>query len=324
MINLKFPYFWKRKTLIVYLLWPLSLIYQLINILRHKLIKPIKLPAKVICVGNMTVGGTGKTQVVIWLSDLFKKRGLKFVILTKAYGGNLKGAVQVLRSHKPEEVGDESIMLLAHGDVIAFKDINKAYTLIKNLNVDLIISDDGMQSPYFYKDFTIITIDLSRPIDNEFLIPAGPYRQTKNSAFSEAQAVIAIGSKCQFDTDNLPIFYAQTVPIDNIDTNIKYIAFCGIGNPDKFFNMLKKHGANLLESIAYSDHHKYSEDDHSYLKKMAKTQDASLITTSKDFVKVKHKLIAYDLKVRLIIERDQEFENLINDKLNIIKLKNYK
>jgi len=319
MIKLIYPQFWQTKNITAYLLLPFSVIYWFLGYIRYYIARPINLPAKVICVGNVNVGGSGKTQLVIWLADFFKSRNIKFVIITKGYGSNLKKATLVTKQHDAEEVGDESLVLQNYGSVIASKKIHYAVNIINELKPEIIIVDDGMQNPNFYKDLTILSIDAHRGFGNGFLIPAGPLRQNLDSGFKMADIVVSVGTdeNPRITYASKPFFYAKINPITKIDISKTYFAFSSIGNPDRFFSSLTRENIKLSGNKIFPDHYNYSALDLESLNIQAKELDSILITTKKDYVKVHNKLsaplVCFD--VSLVIKNHQELENLIYEKI---------
>lgn len=316
MFKLIYPKFWESRGLLTYAFWPLSQIYLLLSILRKLIVSPVILPARVICVGNMSVGGTGKTQIVIWLAKLFSKKEINFLVITKGYGSNLNGAKLVSNEHSALDVGDESIILSEFGTVIAAKKIAYALDLINQLAPDVIIVDDGMQNPSFHKDFTILSIDGARGIGNGFLIPAGPLRQYPKEAIKNANAIITVNAKeSRLNETSGVNFNARIVPTNNrLDKTKNYFAFSGIGNPERFFSTLTNFGLKLSRYKIFPDHHNYSEKDLVNLKLEADALDAILITTKKDYVKISDKFIKTSIEcfdVELSIDKDKELENLI-------------
>lgn len=319
MIKLVYPKFWSTKNIISYLLWPLSIIYFFCGLIRKLVARPITLPATVICVGNVSVGGTGKTQIVIWLSKILHEKNISFVIITKAYNSNLKEAVLVDKQHSPLEVGDESVQLLEYGIVIAAKKIHQVVSLVNLIKPRVIIVDDGLQNPNFHKDFTILSIDADRGLGNGLLIPAGPLRQYYRQALTITDIVILVGkgSNKTIQTHGKTTFLAQIIPA--IKTDIaktkNYFAFTGIGNPDRFFEGLKNYGLKLSAVKTYPDHYNYSTEDIEYLKLQSERLNAILITTKKDYVKIGSELPVLCFDVELSIDNQQELKTLIYDKI---------
>ncbi len=330
MIKLIYPKFWQTKNIISYALWPFSLIYQIGTLLRKIFSTKISLPAKVICVGNITVGGTGKTQIVIWLAKLLSLRKVKFVIIAKGYKGTTSKAILVSDEHNYKQIGDEAILLKDYGPTIVTKKIKNARTLLSELKPEVIIVDDGMQNPSFHKDLIITVIDGHRVFGNEFILPAGPLRETIEAGLSKAEILITmndnsgksaqrlaeISATSQMNTQIKPIFDAKMVAHLNLDKNRRYIAFTGIGNPERFFMTLKDHGLMLADGIIFQDHHDYSAKDLDFLKQKAAKERAILITTTKDYVKIppqELELIRFDVELEFM--ETEKLTNMIYEKI---------
>ncbi|HJD55410.1 MAG TPA: tetraacyldisaccharide 4'-kinase [Rickettsia endosymbiont of Pyrocoelia pectoralis] len=291
MIKLLYPKFWQERNIIAYALFPLSLIYRFLGYLRHILASPIRLPAKVICVGNCSIGGTGKTQIVIYLAKLLTAENVSFVIVTKAYGSNLNDAVIVNTKHTASEVGDESVILSKYGSVIATKNIKQILPLVHELKPSIIIVDDFLQNPHFHKDITIVAVDGERLFGNGFLIPSGPLREYPHKALKLADLIFLINA----NYNNIPnvlipyrnkLIEGQIIPLGNIDKTKNYFAFSGIGNPERFFITLKNYGLNIIGQEIFPDHYNYLQVDLEKLYLLAKKHNATLITTRKDYVKI--------------------------------------
>jgi tetraacyldisaccharide 4'-kinase len=319
MFKLVYPKFWQSRNIIAYLLWPLSLIYLLVSFLRKLLAKPVIFPAKVICIGNSSVGGTGKTQIVIHLAKLLSARNIKFVILTKAYGSNLTTATIVQAYHTALQVGDESLILSKYGTVIATKKIQQAIPLINDIKPNIIIVDDFLQNPNFHKDYTILAVDAHRLFGNGFLIPAGPLREYPEKALKSADLIMAISADNWKLLDILvpyttKLVQAKIVLSHKIDTLKNYFAFSGIGNPERFFLTLKNYGLTIIAHQIFPDHYNYSKEDLENLHAHAKKHNAVLITTKKDYVKLlplkdaNTEIICCD--VELLIDKPEKLINL--------------
>lgn len=322
MLKLSYPKFWRRRGFLAYCLWVFSLLYALLGWLRNLSATPISLPAKVICIGNITAGGTGKTQMALWLTKLFKSQNIKSVIITKAYKAKLEYAALVSQDSDVELVGDESMMLARESIVIAAKKIAYALPILQSLKAEIVIIDDGMQNPYFTKDFTILMIDGLRGIGNNFLIPAGPLRQSLSDALDVVDAAIIvepsiIGENLEplIKLSNKPVLHAQNIQAIDLNMQLAYFTFCGIGNPDRFLLTLKNTGINLVGFKIFPDHHEYSDVDCKQLQQEAKKLGATLITTSKDYVKISDRLPCIDFKVELFINNQKMLEELIYEKV---------
>ena len=331
MIKLNYPSFWQKINLITIILLPFSLLYLLFAFIRNFFTTKIYLPYKVICVGNITIGGTGKTQLVIWITKILKQENIDFLILTKGYLGKSADPVHVNNQyHTVLDVGDEAILLSQFGDVIASKNYKKAIPLIKKLNKGVIIMDDGMQNPSLHKDCVLVTVDTMRMNGNGFIFPSGPLRQTFNSASKYIDAVIFVGNNIVKDDDhlvqmirknNIPLFYSYIKPTTKIDLKKKYIAFSAIGNPDKFFSLLNLQNAFIFDKRSFPDHYQYTKNDVEKLINDAINNKCELLTTSKDFIKIypliekNHTKLVHNVNVELSIKNAEILKNILKSTL---------
>lgn len=323
MIKLTYPSFWSKKNIVSWLLIAFSWIYQLLGSLRKLLVKPVKLPCFVICIGNISVGGTGKTQLVAWLAKNLRKKNCNFLIVTKGYNSNLRGAKLVEPLDLPSDVGDESKMLSEYGQVLAAKSIKYALPIINDLKPDVVIFDDGMQNPGFFKDLTIVVIDTIRNIGNGRIFPAGPLRESAQSAINRSDIVIMIGNELcpnfsliqTITSSNKPFFKSKIQLVGNIDTSKNYYAFTAIGDPDRFFRLLNENGINVLATKAFPDHHHYSREEITALVKEADKQTLFLLTTKKDYVKISDHTKMLCAEVTLTFDKEEELFQLIYEKI---------
>ncbi len=323
MIKLVYPKFWSSNGFIPILLTPLSWLYCTLGFFRKILTTPIRLNAKVICIGNITVGGTGKTQIVESLAKYYKEQNKNILIITKGYGSSLKTAKLVEKTDTAENVGDESILLSETAQVIATKKVQYAMPHIEKIKPEIIIFDDGLQNPNFIKDCKIIVIDNLRGVGNGKIFPAGPLRTKTDMAIKECDALITVGDNdCKDFTiiqnatnNNKPIFKAKIKLVSALK-NTEYFAFSAIGNPDKFFSTLVNSGANIKQTRAFPDHHQFTKDEIIELKTVAKKSNYTLITTKKDYVKI-HETENIDCTiVDIVFENKPEFIKLINETLS--------
>ena len=300
MIKLYYPKFWQSKNILAYLLVPLGWVYLFLGVVRKLLAKPVKFNARTICIGNATVGGTGKTQMVIRLAQEFAKRNINFIILCKGYGGRNSHYSLVTKTSSPYDVGDEALELCEYGTTFAVPKISDAPEIIAKYKPDIVLVDDGMQNPNFIKDFIIMTIDGTRGFGNGFPIPAGPMRCRIDDALGKAHAVVIVGGDESVIASGVvardDIFHAIIKPI-RAPSKLKYYAFAGIGNPDRFFDTLKKSGAEVISIKAFPDHYDYAKSEIVDLIEEAKNLGARLITTRKDYVKIRH--VFYENKLDL-------------------------
>jgi len=304
-----YPKFWNSKSIISSLLLPLTHIYVWFSERRKRLANPVHFGIKTICVGNITVGGTGKTQFVMWLVQ--KLKNIKTVIISKGYKSNFIDPQIVGQYDSPEMVGDEPKLMSKITDVIVAKNPADTLDLVAQIKPDLVILDDFMQNPYVTKDFNILIIDADRGFGNERLLPAGPLRQTFESIKNQIGLIIAIGSNPK-RPDNLPdgAFYTQITGENVLDTNKRYLAFAGVGNPERFFACISH--LNIVRKITFSDHHNYLSQEIYSLQKEADKLNATLITTPKDAVKLVNKLKFEVFEPKLQFENPGDAEKILS------------
>jgi tetraacyldisaccharide 4'-kinase len=324
MFKTRYPNFWNQKSLLSNLLLPFSVIYFLITFVRNKITKPISFSCKVICIGNLTVGGAGKTQVVKWLGTEMLKQKKKVLIICKGYKGKFKTATFVTNKHDVTTVGDEAKYLSKTLDVIVAKNPKDAADLVRNTNPDLVILDDFLQNPHVTKDCKIVIIDADRMLGNERLIPAGPLRQKAPNAIKDATTVIYVGSNSEPGILDDKSFGAQIICNNNFDLSKKYLAFAGIGNPERFFNCLKLHGLNIIKTTSFPDHHNYSLTDEENLQSFANSLNALLITTPKDAIKLTKltNIAIFEPELKFFNQGDIKILKLIDEKIKENKILN--
>ena len=288
--------------------------------------KKTKLP--VICVGNIVIGGAGKTPVALKIGSMLKEGGYKPHFVSKGYGGLERNNTLVKDWHSPKSVGDEPLLLSEIAPTWIGLDRNESFILADEKGADCIIMDDGFQDPKIQKDFSIIVINGDQGFGNKRVIPSGPLRESISRGLSRTNLVITIGKITNVVRDKIP----NHIPIIGAKFKIeednfflkgqKITAFAGIAYPEKFFNSLRSLKANIAEEISYSDHHIYSENDLLYLAEIANKNKSILVTTKKDFVRIPKPFRTLVKTIDGFIELDDEkllFEiltNLIENKIN--------
>ncbi len=308
-MNFKKPKFWDHSGLSFWsiILYPFSLLFLVTSLVIRLLKTQKKFPIPVICVGNIYLGGTGKTPLALEIFKIVKSSGKNPGFIKKGY----------------DYLYDEIQMLEKIGKTYLNKNRKEAISELISLKHDVAILDDGFQDFSIKKDFSILCFNSNQLIGNGFLIPSGPLRQTFQS-IKQAECVVINGTKnLEFEdkikkiNENIKIFYSK-YKIKNLDKfkNKKVLAFAGIGNPSNFFELLKKNDINVKETISYPDHYNYSEEDYGFLIKK-KEQDVLLATTEKDYYRLNEKMKqSFDyVDVDLEIDNKNEFINLINSKL---------
>lgn len=295
---MKPPAFWHQKTcssrVLAIGLAPLGWIYGTLVQTRLKFGSTTKVSVPVICVGNITLGGTGKTPSVIYLVGLLRNLGYTPHILTRGYGGTLEGITQVdPEKHTATQVGDEPLLLAKQAPVWRGKDrVAAAHQAIK-AGATILIMDDGLQNPSLYKDISLAIFDGTSQIGNGQIFPAGPLRQSLRSGLDLSDGAFLLN----FDNDDFQERLAELKADTNLfagrvqsdarpESGQKYLAFAGIGVPEKFFKTLRELGYPLGQTISYPDHHLYTPADLQQLKEKASSNSLKLITTEKDAIKL--------------------------------------
>lgn len=335
MFKLNYPKFWNKIGIISVLLYPLSLVYKLISKIRKELITPKKINFPVICIGNATVGGTGKTILIKELAKHYLKNKYTVLIITKGYGGNFVKPTFVEPNHPISLAGDESLeiakYLFDQGDVyiLLAKDPVDAIFEIESINPDIILLDDGMQNPSISKDLNILTVDGSRCFGNKLLFPAGPLREDYTIAIYRSDIIVSINpleytkNFLREFSKNTPEFLKAEIFLENakeIQAKSKYFIFCGVGNPERFESWINKQ-YDIVGSKFFQDHHKYTKQDIEKINKEAINSGAEIIiTTNKDYVKISEADFSLPIKVASISIDKHDMSNLIyqiESKLNI-------
>lgn len=274
------------------LLSPISYIYGHITGKRMRKRPSYASTSKVICIGNLTAGGTGKTPTAIAIKQLIPQKGA--VYLSRGYGGKIEGPELVTQEHTHKDVGDEPQLLARYAPTIISSDRIKGAKLAEEHGAKYIIMDDGLQNPHLFKDIRICVIDGPRGFGNMQCMPSGPLRQPLALGLLEVDAFVIIGQLENHYKKLLPkatpVFEAKVTPYlaalpDSYKEN-NYIAFCGIGYPEKFKATLESIKLNLKDFKAFSDHHNYTSAELSVLSKYAAENNCRLITTEKDFVRI--------------------------------------
>lgn len=288
---IKAPIFWFKKFHpFSILLFPISLIYILIHNLNRKLKTEIKVNVPIICIGNLIIGGAGKTSVVIALRKLLNKKFDNIYVLARGYKGSHKSIHFVSKTDDFDLVGDEAVLHKQYGNVLVAKNRIDGAKACIDKNADLIILDDGFQSKHVKKDVSFIVCDSQRQFGNKMCIPSGPLRETISSGIQRTDAIIFIqrnNEKLDLNIQNkIPVFYAKRIIKTNVNIKKKIFAFCGLGNPESFFNSIMDMGFKIVKKKVFPDHYKYSHEEILELKRLANLDNLILITSEKDIQRV--------------------------------------
>lgn len=268
------------------ILWPLSLVYDFVTQQRLKAAKPLRLVIPVVSVGNLTLGGTGKTPLAQALRQKLAEKYGKAAIVSRGYKGSLAGPIKVeIGTHTANEVGDEPLMLAQTGDVYIGKDRALGAQLALGDGINALVLDDGHQNPSLAKDLSIVVVDGDVGFGNGMIFPSGPLREKPETGLKRADIVVWIGDKTHVARDLVDFkgkTYFANITAQKGQYKGKYLAFCGIGRPEKFENTLRKLGVDLVDLIPFPDHHNFSTHEIAELRARAANEGATLITTEKD------------------------------------------
>ncbi|OOF70366.1 tetraacyldisaccharide 4'-kinase [Rodentibacter caecimuris] len=285
--------FWYSASIISYLLLPFSLLFRLIVHIRrclfqHHIITAYHAPKPVIIVGNLSVGGNGKTPVVIWLVQQLRQRGMTVGIISRGYGSQ-SSVYPLLVSEKTDPIqgGDEPVLIAKRtGTPVCISPNRKQAIeyLLEHYPCDIIVSDDGLQHYRLQRDIEIVVIDAKRQFGNGFLLPAGPLREPINR-LQNVDLIIANGEELPYANSEMHLRPHYAVNLLNGEKRLlnkfnQGIAIAGIGNPARFFSMLKNAAIDLLETQSFQDHQQFNIK---LFEKLPKNQP--LFMTEKDAVK---------------------------------------
>ena len=280
-MKLKKPLFWsKNNNLYSFILFPFSLLIQLLFFFKNIFLKTKKISIPVICVGNIYLGGTGKTPLSIEIVRILKKFNMTPVLVKKFYTDQFD-EIDLINSKNIKIIKNSSrYIALKEAEERGFKSI---------------VLDDGFQDHSIYKDLSILCFNEKQLIGNGFTIPAGPLREPL-SALRRSKIILINGKKNE-DFENkiksinneINIFYSKYIAQNShkfLNENI--LAFAGIGNPENFFDLLKENNINVEKKISFPDHYNYSKKELDKLLKISKENNLKLLTTEKDFFRIKH------------------------------------
>ena len=307
-MKLEKPKFWETKNFISFILYPLSSITYIINITKKFSIKK-NFEIKTICVGNIFIGGTGKTSLAIEINELLKKK-FKTVFIKKNY----------------ENQSDEINLLNNKGKIISSSNREDALSTASKKKYQVAILDDGLQQKNIDYDLKIVCFNSEYALGNEYMLPAGPLRENLD-VLKNYDLIFLNGekknkkllSKLKSINKNLKIFEGKYKPLNLKKFNLrkKYLMFCGIGNPHEFEKTLIKYKFIIRKKIIFPDHYKLTNSDLKKLKDKAKKENLTLVTTEKDFFRLnkpQRKNIKF-LKIKLEIKDKKNLKKILISKL---------
>jgi tetraacyldisaccharide 4'-kinase len=326
------PEFWYKSDLISklksFLFFPFSFIWILVSLVKKNFVKKYKSNLKVICIGNLNIGGTGKTPFAIQTYKVLEKLGLKPVFLTKGYRGIEKGPIEVKKVHSFKDVGDEALLLRKVGTTIVSSNRCLGAKYIESLKkkFDIIVMDDGLQNYQLEQDIRLLLIDKKILFGNGYCIPAGPLRESINQGLKKIDAIIFTG-----DNGNKDVNLHLSEDIQSFDTNLKinknmktkqisFLAFCALANPMKFYDTLNKNYFKVALTKSFPDHYEYNNKDMNKLRQEANSKNLRLITTEKDYVKINDKeneISVLPIEINFNRADEDRFKSFLKEKLNV-------
>ncbi len=330
------PFWFDHPGILAWALAPFGAVYGRITARRMKAESKFVPDLPVFCIGNLIVGGAGKTPTAIAVSQIARSAGLNPGFLSRGYGGSIHGAARVdPEKHNARDVGDEALLLCRHAPVVVSADRVVGAKLLQEADIDLIIMDDGFQNPSLRKEYALVVIDTRRGVGNGFCMPAGPVRADLRTQMSAASAILLIGQE-QGSARIVRMAAKMAKPILTARTavsnpkrwqDIKVLAYAGIADPEKFYASLESVGAEPVIRRSFPDHHPLSDDECAELLGSAKSEGLTLVTTEKDAARLKgtgarqDELLAASrlLKVKLVFENPKMVEMTLRDTVRLAR-----
>jgi tetraacyldisaccharide 4'-kinase len=322
------PRFWRQRGAPARLLVPFAVIYGAIAGARMARMGA-RAGVPVICVGNLTLGGAGKTPAAIALARLLIAQGLTPFFLSRGYGGTRAGPLRVSPQHRAADVGDEPLLLTRVAPTIVARDRAGGAALAVTQGASVVVMDDGFQNPSLAKDFSLVVLDGGRGIDNGFVFPAGPLRAPLATQLKRADALLVIGEPAQTaqrviasaQARALPVMHGKIAPDPATVADLtgkKALAFAGIAHPGKFFETLAAAGIAAPVTRGFPDHHVFTRAEAHDLLETAKREGLQLLTTEKDLARIQGDANAADLArasialpVAMTFDQPQKLEQLV-------------
>lgn len=290
------PFWWKAPGPLAWLLSPLAAVWGYAAARRMASTPRATVDIPVLCIGNLIVGGAGKTPTALAIAKAARRKGLVPGFLSRGYGGRMTTPTVVDPDrHHAADTGDEPLLLAREAITVVSANRGGGASLLAASGCNFVIMDDGFQNPGLAKDFSLVVVDAKRGIGNGWTMPSGPLRAPLREQLALANAVLVIGDAPGADRiiretarRGKPLYIARTVVKDRTRwKGVLCIAFAGIADPGKLFDSLVSVGASLLSARPFPDHHVYSEDEARDIIDYAAATKATPVTTAKDMVRLK-------------------------------------
>lgn len=303
-------------------------------LIKNLFIKKYQSKLKVICVGNFTLGGSGKTPMARYLREILTKKGYKCAVLLRGYKGKFKGPLIVdINTHLSSEVGDEALLHAKDGLTIVSKNRVKGCKYIEKLDVDLIILDDGFQNPSLIKDYNLIVVSSDRGIGNRLIFPFGPLRESIRKGMKKVNMIIKFINPEQdhYSLSYIHKYFGKIIDAEyltKVDAHLSenVVVYSGVADPNKLIFSIKNNNKKVISSFLLRDHQEINESLAKEILIKSKEKNADIITTEKDIVRLlganegsfKGKLLIKSNVADLDIKADEGL--LINDIENSLNL----
>ena len=327
------PFWWRAAGIEAYLLAPAAAAYGAVAASRLKR-EGYRARVPVICVGNPTLGGAGKTPTALAAALMLKAAGERPVFLSRGYGGRQRGPLLVAPDRdRAADVGDEPLLLARVAPTVVAHDRVEGAKAAHAAGASVIMMDDGFQNPALAKDFSVLVIDGRRGLGNSRVFPAGPLRAPFDAQLGRADAVVLVGAVGEgaaiagaaAEARKLPLFQARLEPDREAIAALagqRVLAFAGIGDPEKVFATLREAGIVVAATRSFADHHRYTQADARDLCRHADAEGLTLVTTEKDTARLQGEEAMAELAARvrvlpvgLVLEQEAAWRKLLVDRI---------
>ena len=331
------PFWWRVAGLEARLLAPAAAIYGAVAASRLKR-EGYRAGVPVICIGNPTLGGAGKTPTALAMARMLKAAGERPVFLSRGYGGRQRGPLLVAPERdRAVDVGDEPLLLARVAPTVVAHDRVEGAKAADAAGASVIVMDDGFQNPSLAKDFSVLVIDGRRGLGNGKVFPAGPLRAPFDLQLARADAVVLVGATGEAasvagaaaEARELPLFEARLEPDREAIAALagrRVLAFAGIGDPEKVFATLREAGVTVAATRSFADHHRYTLADARDLCRQADAEGLTLVTTEKDTARLQGEDAMAELAVRvcvlpvgLVFEQEAALGKLLVDRIAAVR-----